>query len=78
MARESYMKQLEAQESLVKAQQRRLDLAQARNNNGVADYLNVLTAQQDLYAAQESRITARAAQLKNLVTLYKALGGGWG
>jgi outer membrane protein, multidrug efflux system len=37
----------------------------------------VLTAQQDLYAAQSTLITARTDRLANLISLYKALGGGW-
>jgi multidrug efflux system outer membrane protein len=43
----------------------------------VNDYLPVLTAQQTLYSAQQTLLTLKQAQLANLVTLYKALGGGW-
>ncbi|KVF11578.1 hypothetical protein WJ06_35230 [Burkholderia cepacia] len=37
----------------------------------------MLTAQTDLYSAQQTLINARLARWTNLVTLYRALGGGW-
>jgi multidrug efflux system outer membrane protein len=37
----------------------------------------VLDAQRSLYSAQQMLLTLRQAQISNLVTLYKALGGGW-
>jgi multidrug efflux system outer membrane protein len=70
-------RQLAALEALVKAEQRRYDLAELRYRHGVDSYLNVLSAQQDLYNAQQNLIRARTARLSSLVTLYKALGGGW-
>ncbi|MCS6457053.1 TolC family protein, partial [Burkholderia thailandensis] len=48
-----------------------------RYKNGVDSYLSVLTAQTDLYSAQQTLINARLARWTNLVTLYRALGGGW-
>jgi multidrug efflux system outer membrane protein len=44
---------------------------------GVDDYLGVLVAQSSLFAAQLTRINLELAERQNLVTLYKALGGGW-
>ncbi|HEX3990549.1 MAG TPA: hypothetical protein VHX39_05180 [Acetobacteraceae bacterium] len=44
---------------------------------GVDNYLPVLTAEQTLYPAQQTLLSLKLAQLANLVTLYKALGGGW-
>jgi outer membrane protein, multidrug efflux system len=77
IARSTYTEQIEAQQALLKAQQRRFELSDLRYKNGVDNYLSVLLAQQDLYAAQQNLIQAQSAQLENLVTLYKALGGGW-
>jgi multidrug efflux system outer membrane protein len=37
----------------------------------------VLVAQSSLFAAQLTRISLELAERQNLVTLYKALGGGW-
>jgi multidrug efflux system outer membrane protein len=70
-------RQLAALEALVKAEQRRYELAELRYRHGVDSYLNVLSAQQDLYNAQQNLIRSRTARLSSLVTLYKALGGGW-
>jgi outer membrane protein, multidrug efflux system len=76
-ARGTYDQQIKALERDTAAQQRRLDLSTLRYRNGVDSYLGVLEAQQDLYAAQQTLITARTQRAGNLVTLYRALGGGW-
>ncbi len=68
---------LKAQELLLKAQQKRFELATARYQQGVDDYVDVLLAQQDLYAAQQNTVQFQAARLLNVVALYRALGGGW-
>ena len=77
VARGRYTRQVGAQELLVAAEQRRYDLSNLRYREGVDAYLTVLTAQQDLYSAQNTLISTRADRLANLITLYKALGGGW-
>ena len=77
VARAAYIGQIEAQQLRVAAEQRRYDLSDIRYQQGVDNYLVVLTAQQSLYAAQQGLVQARFAQLANLVSLYKSLGGGW-
>ncbi|WP_438480301.1 efflux transporter outer membrane subunit [Oleiharenicola lentus] len=77
IARSTFREQLDAQAALLAAQQRRFELSDLRYQNGVDNYLVVLLAQQDLYTAQQALVQSRAAELINLVTLYKALGGGW-
>ena len=69
--------QLDAAEALIKAEQRRYELADARFRQGVDNYLTVLSAQQDLYNAQQNFIQFQALRLFNLINLYQALGGGW-
>ncbi len=69
--------QLDAGEALVKAEQRRHELAEARFRSGVDSYLTVLSAQQDLYNAQQNLIQSQYSRLFNLINLYQALGGGW-
>ncbi|HTX22985.1 MAG TPA: efflux transporter outer membrane subunit [Candidatus Aquilonibacter sp.] len=69
--------QLADQSALVKAEQSRYDLADARYRDGVDSYLTVLTAQQDLYSAQQNLIAMQFARLSNLIGLYQSLGGGW-
>jgi multidrug efflux system outer membrane protein len=76
-ARATVEVQLDAGETLVKAEQRRYELAEARFRQGVDSYLNVLSAQQNLYQAQENLIQFQFSRLSNLINLYQALGGGW-
>jgi NodT family efflux transporter outer membrane factor (OMF) lipoprotein len=54
-----------------------LAVAQQRYREGAIDFLNVLTVQRDLLNAQSDLAQSRATAAVNLVTLYKALGGGW-
>ena len=75
--RDTLNKQIMAQRKLVEAQQERYVLSSARYKNGIDSYLTVLLAQQDLYNAQENLIQVSADRLTNLISLYKALGGGW-
>jgi multidrug efflux system outer membrane protein len=76
-ARATVEVQLDAGETLVNAEQRRYELAEARFRQGVDSYLNVLSAQQNLYQAQENLIQFQFSRLSNLINLYQALGGGW-
>jgi outer membrane protein, multidrug efflux system len=69
--------QLEAQLARVEAEEKRFAISELRYRSGIESYLAVLTAQRDLYAAQQQLIEVRLARLVNLVSLYKALGGGW-
>jgi multidrug efflux system outer membrane protein len=68
--------QITAQESLVRALTETYRLSSLRYTKGIDSYLSVLDAQRSLYAAQQGLIAFRLAQLANLVTLYKVLGGG--
>ncbi len=77
VARDTLNEQMKAQKGLVDAQQDRYKLSAARYQNGVDSYLTVLLAQQDLYSAQENLIQVSVDRLTNLISLYKALGGGW-
>jgi multidrug efflux system outer membrane protein len=77
VARAALDEQLEAQTARVAAEQRRFEISETRYRNGIESYLVVLAAQQDLFAAQQQLIDLRLARLVNVVSLYKALGGGW-
>lgn len=70
--------QIKAQQSLVDATQKAYSLSEARYKSGIDSYLSVLDSQRSLYAAQQVLISLRLARFSNLVTLYKALGGGDG
>ena len=77
VARTTYTNQLRAQEKLVQADQRYYDLSKMRFTTGADNFLNVLVAQNSLFSAQLDLVTLRLSERQNLVTLYKALGGGW-
>jgi NodT family efflux transporter outer membrane factor (OMF) lipoprotein len=59
------------------AAERAVDLATARYNRGLTDFLNVVDAERQLYDLQEQYAEAQVAQGEQFVQLYKSLGGGW-
>ncbi len=59
------------------AGQRAVDLANARYDRGLTDFLNVVDAEHQFYTLQEQFAAAQVAQGEEFVKLYKALGGGW-
>lgn len=67
---------LTAQERLTAAAADSTRLSQQRRDAGLDSALTLLDAQRSLYTAQQGLISARLAQVTNLVTLYKTLGGG--
>ncbi|MBC7992414.1 MAG: efflux transporter outer membrane subunit [Rhizobacter sp.] len=69
--------QARAQLAQANAEQVRFRLADLRYKNGASSYLDVLDAQRSLFASQQAVVQVQAAQVQNLVTLYKVLGGGW-
>jgi len=54
-----------------------LHLAQLRYEEGEIDYLNVLDAERQLFDTELQLAQAYADNLTAIVSLYKALGGGW-
>ncbi|HEX7438171.1 MAG TPA: TolC family protein, partial [Caldimonas sp.] len=69
--------QLRAQLAQANAEEVRFRLSDLRYRNGASSYLEVLDAQRSLFIAQQAVVQAQAAQVQNLVTLYRVLGGGW-
>jgi multidrug efflux system outer membrane protein len=69
--------QVAADTALVAASSESFRLSNMRFTGGVDNYLGVLDSQRLLYTAQQSLVSVKLARLQNLVTLYKALGGGW-
>lgn len=76
-ARTTYTDQIAAQKQLVQADQTNYDLSSMRFKAGVDAYLTVLVAEESLFSAKLTLINLQLAEQQNLVTLYKALGGGW-
>jgi outer membrane protein, multidrug efflux system len=75
-ARGTLDEQLAAQQALVTASQDAYRLADMRFRGGVDSYLSTLDAQRSLYSGQQQLQIIRLLRLQNLVTFYKALGGG--
>jgi NodT family efflux transporter outer membrane factor (OMF) lipoprotein len=61
----------------VAAAQRSADLAEAQYRAGAASYTTVLTAQQNLLAEQDQLAVTQGSVTQGLISLYRALGGGW-
>jgi len=76
VARGTLDEQLAAQQALATASAAAYRLADMRYRGGVDSYLSALVAQVSLYSAEQQLQTVRLLRLQNLVTLYKALGGG--
>lgn len=76
-ARDTYTAQLQAQRALVAADADDYRLSDMRFRAGIDNFLNTLDAQRSLYTDQQTLVSLRQGELTNLVTLYKALGGGW-
>jgi NodT family efflux transporter outer membrane factor (OMF) lipoprotein len=64
-------------EASVTDDQQALVLAQAQYKGGVGSFLQVLTAERSLLSAQQDLANNTTTISTNLVSLYKALGGGW-
>ncbi len=54
-----------------------LHLANQLYSNGLASFINVLDAERSLYQAEDAQVQSDKAVTQNLISLYKALGGGW-
>ncbi|MDH3589990.1 MAG: TolC family protein, partial [Gammaproteobacteria bacterium] len=61
----------------VDAARRSTELALLRYKEGFADYQRVLNAQQALFAQQGRYVASKGNVVRNLISLYRALGGGW-
>ncbi len=67
----------ESLQSAVAANRKAADLATQLYTEGHTDFLNVLSAQRSLYSAEDALAQSTQAMAVELITLYKALGGGW-
>jgi NodT family efflux transporter outer membrane factor (OMF) lipoprotein len=61
----------------VAAAQRSNDLSLLRYQEGFSGYQRVLDAQQALFSQQNRYVQNRGQSVRNVVAIYKALGGGW-
>lgn len=61
----------------VASNRRALDLARRLYTEGMTDFLDVLEAERSLYASEDALVESRRTLSRQVVALYKALGGGW-
>jgi multidrug efflux system outer membrane protein len=52
-------------------------LAQIRYRKGMVNYLDVLDAQRAVLTAENQLVFTERVRLTEMVSLFKALGGGW-
>ena len=55
-----------------------VDLATEQYRAGLADFLSVLDAERELCSNEDELVQSQTNVTTNLVSLYRALGGGWG
>jgi multidrug efflux system outer membrane protein len=75
-ARATLSDEITAQEAVRASQAARLELAQARYKNGIANYLDVLDAERELFGAEQQLLQTKLLKITNAVDLYRSLGGG--
>ena len=73
----TYRQEAEAREEQVRAASSATRLSRARYDGGVTSYLEVLESERSLFRAELLASSTRRAQVVAIVSLYKALGGGW-
>ena len=72
-ARSLLAEQRGAQLAQLSAERRRVTLAQARFDAGVASSLDLLDAQRSAFAAEQALVQTQSVQAQNLVGLWRAL-----
>lgn len=73
----AYLAEIDHLSKVVDESRRSLDLSLDLYTQGLTEFSNVVDSQISLLQNQNSLIAARASALTSLVTLYKAMGGGW-
>jgi outer membrane protein TolC len=61
----------------VQSSQNAFELARYQYSSGLVGFQTVLDTQQSLLSAQDQLAISEAKVTSNLISLYKALGGGW-
>jgi len=65
------------QESAARGAQRSVELAMIQYREGAVDFQRVLDAQRSLLQEQNTLARNQSSIATNLISLYKAMGGGW-
>jgi outer membrane protein, multidrug efflux system len=67
----------QALQEAVTANRKAVDLATQLYTQGQTDFLSVLDAQRSLFVSEDAFVRSTGSTATDLITLYKALGGGW-
>lgn len=67
----------DAVQAAVEANEAAVRISNERYVSGLESFLNVILAQQSLFNTEDQLVQSQRAELTYLVSLYKALGGGW-
>ena len=76
-ALQTRQEQLAHQQQRVQSSQDARELADIRYRQGLVTYLDVLDAQRTVLSAELQLVQTQRARLTDMVTLFKAIGGGW-
>jgi multidrug efflux system outer membrane protein len=77
VATQQTAEQQRRQQAAVAAAQRAYDIATSQLRAGTVNVLTVLNTQSALFTAEDTLAQVQAARLNAIVSLFKALGGGW-
>ena len=61
----------------VAANRHAVDLSMELYTRGLGDFLSVLESQRSLFVLEDQLVQSERSVVTNLITVYKALGGGW-
>ena len=70
-------KRLEIGEKRIESLKEAVQKTERLMKHSSVNYLEVLTAQQSLLSAEESQVQDRYEEIRSVISLYQALGGGW-
>lgn len=73
----TYTVENQARQVQVEAARKQLELSMARYNYGYTSYLEVIIAENNLFGAELEESATRGQRLNSVVSLFRALGGGW-
>ena len=69
--------QLDILRESVVAARRSLDIATIQYREGLVDFQRVLDTQRSLFSQQERLVATQGGVTQSLISVYKAMGGGW-
>ena len=69
--------QIDLLQDAVEAARRSVEIALIQYRDGAVDYQRVLQTQDALVSQQDRLMSTRGAVARNLIAMYRALGGGW-